>query len=51
MEKRDIEKEMFLIKCGDFEKWYNSLNEEEVKEYKIIFNKLQEKWEKPTRKN
>jgi hypothetical protein len=45
MGRRNIKREMMLIKGGDFPKWYESLNDKEKKEYKLYFEQLQEKWE------
>ena len=50
MGKRNIKKEMMLIKGGDFPKWYESLNDKEKKEYKLYFEQKQ-KWEEHTNKN
>ncbi len=48
MDKRNIKKEMMLIKGGDFPKWYKSLNDKEKKEYKLYFEERQ-KWEERTK--
>jgi len=40
--RRDIEKELFEIKGGDFPKWYSSLTKFEKAEYKLILEKLSE---------
>lgn len=50
MGKRDIKKEMMLIKGGDFLKWYESLNDKEKKEYELYFEQKQ-KWEEHINKN
>ena len=38
---RNIKKEMIEVKAGDFQEWYNSLTEEELKTYREEFKKLQ----------
>ncbi len=41
-----IEKEMFKVKCGDFEDWYNNLPTIFQEAHKRVFEKLQNKYEK-----
>ena len=50
MGKRNIKKEMMLIKGGDFPKWYESLSDKEKKEYKLYFEQKQ-KWEEQGKKS
>jgi len=38
---RNIKKEMQKIQAGDFQEWFNNLNEEELKEYREEFSRLQ----------
>ncbi len=40
-----IRKEMFKVKCGNFESWYNNLPGYLQEAYKREFNKLQNKYE------
>ena len=38
---RDIKKEMMEVKAGDFQKWYDSLTDEELKIYREEFKRIQ----------
>jgi len=38
---RNIKKEMMKVKVGEFQEWYDNLNEEELKIYKKEHEKLQ----------
>lgn len=40
---RDIKKEMMEVTCGEFEDWFNNLNEEETQIYKAQMKILQHK--------
>tara|TARA_R100000908_G_C3662471_1_gene89100 strand:- start:83 stop:220 length:138 start_codon:yes stop_codon:yes gene_type:complete len=43
---RDIKKEMFELKGGDFPKWYSSLTKLEKAEYRLILEKLSQDFRK-----
>jgi hypothetical protein len=38
---RNIKKEMVKVKAGDFQEWFDGLNEEELKIYREEFSRLQ----------
>ena len=43
---RNVKKEMMQVTGGEFSSWYNSLSYKEKLEYQIIFELLQEQFEK-----
>jgi hypothetical protein len=44
--RRNIEKELYKIKGGDFPEWYSSLTKFERLEYHLVLEKLSEKFKK-----